>query len=37
MRERVALAGGTINVASGGGGTTVRATLPARYTGHPLG
>jgi signal transduction histidine kinase len=31
MRERIALAGGTIEIASGGRGTTVRATLPARY------
>jgi signal transduction histidine kinase len=33
MRERIALAGGTIDVASGRDGTTVRATLPARYAG----
>jgi len=31
MRERVALSGGAIDIASGSGGTTVRATLPARY------
>jgi signal transduction histidine kinase len=31
MRERVALTGGAIDIASGRGGTTVRATLPARY------
>jgi signal transduction histidine kinase len=31
MRERVALMGGAIEIASGRGGTTVRATLPARY------
>jgi signal transduction histidine kinase len=33
MRERVVLAGGTIDIVSGRGGTTVRATLPARYAG----
>jgi signal transduction histidine kinase len=33
MRERVALAGGTIDIASGRGGTSVRAALPAHYTG----
>src|SRR6202022_4711045 len=32
MRERVALAGGTIEIASGRGGTSVRAALPAHYT-----
>jgi signal transduction histidine kinase len=32
MRERVALARGTMEVRSGSGGTTVRATLPARFT-----
>jgi signal transduction histidine kinase len=31
MRERVALAGGALDIGSGPGGTTVRATLPARY------
>jgi len=31
MRERVALTGGAIEISSGRGGTTVRATLPARY------
>jgi signal transduction histidine kinase len=33
MRERIALAGGTIDIASGRGGTSVGATLPARYVG----
>jgi signal transduction histidine kinase len=33
MRERVVLAGGTMDVTSGRGGTTVRATLPAQYIG----
>jgi signal transduction histidine kinase len=33
MRERVALAGGAVELASDREGTTVRATLPARYTG----
>jgi signal transduction histidine kinase len=32
MQERVALAGGTIEIASGERGTTVRATLPARIS-----
>jgi signal transduction histidine kinase len=31
MRERVALAGGTLDLASGPDGTAVRATLPAAY------
>ena len=31
MRERVALAGGTLEIQSGSGGTLVRARLPARY------
>ncbi|HEY5318884.1 MAG TPA: GAF domain-containing sensor histidine kinase [Solirubrobacteraceae bacterium] len=35
MRERVALTGGVIEIASGRGGTTVRATLPARFTVAP--
>jgi signal transduction histidine kinase len=30
MRERVLLAGGTLSIDSGPGGTSVRATLPAR-------
>jgi signal transduction histidine kinase len=33
MRERAALADGTVTLASQPGRTTVRATLPARYTG----
>ena len=33
MRERAALAGGTVTVSSHPGGTTVRATLPARFVG----
>ncbi len=33
MRERIALAGGTIDIASGRGGTTVRATLPVHDHG----
>jgi signal transduction histidine kinase len=33
MRERAALVGGTLDVASGPGGTTVRASLPARAAG----
>ena len=35
MRERVTLAGGTIEIVSGAGGTIVHATLPARYVGPP--
>jgi signal transduction histidine kinase len=35
MRERVVLAGGTIEIVSGAGGTIVHATLPARYVGPP--
>jgi signal transduction histidine kinase len=31
IRERVALAGGTIEIVSGSGGTTVRATLPLHH------
>jgi signal transduction histidine kinase len=30
MRERVTLAGGTFEIASGSGGTAIRAALPAR-------
>jgi signal transduction histidine kinase len=33
MRERAALAGGTMAVTSRPGGTTIRATLPARFVG----
>ena len=32
MNERVALVGGTINIVSGDNGTTVRASLPARFS-----
>ena len=32
MHERVALAGGTIDIVSGHDGTTVRASLPARFS-----
>jgi signal transduction histidine kinase len=31
MRERAALAGGTMKVTSAPGGTTITATLPARF------
>jgi signal transduction histidine kinase len=33
MRERAALAGGTVQISSGAGGTTVTAALPSRYAG----
>jgi signal transduction histidine kinase len=33
MQERVALGGGTIDIASGRAGTTVRVTLPGTGTG----
>ena len=32
MRERIALAGGTIDIATGAEGTVVSASLPARYS-----
>lgn len=35
MRERVYLAGGSLEIESGDGGTRVRATLPARYIEKP--
>jgi signal transduction histidine kinase len=37
MRERVTLAGGTIEIVSGVAGTIIHATLPARYAGPPPG
>jgi signal transduction histidine kinase len=35
MQERVALAGGTLEIASDAGGTTVSVSLPAAYTEPP--
>lgn len=36
MRERAALAAGTLEIVSGPGGTAIRAALPARFVSRPL-